>query len=201
MTCHAAVCLAAAICLLPVAVIQAALDALLVAAIGTAPLLESDLAATSGTAVALSAITVPANAEHRLAAAAAADPLVENGCVNRHARRTAGLDNGCESWQVRTSSSVVTCSAGCPAGAPPLTTAGLHPPSLTTVHPLGSGLGGSAKSLRHRLVGTDANLRCNQRAKGCWVRKFQRKKNNVFSKLTAVGQGLTCGEGATNCQR
>jgi len=126
MTCHACVCLAEAVCFLPVAMVQPCFGAVLVAAIGAAPLLESGLAAASGAAIALAAITVPANPEHHVASAAAADPLMENRLGNGHARLQAGLDNGRESWQVRTSSNAVTCCR-LPSGAPPLTTA--EPPS------------------------------------------------------------------------
>lgn len=110
MTCHAAVCLpAAAIGALPVAMVQPCLDTLLIAAVGTAPLLQPGLAAAIRTAVLLATIAVLAKPEHRVTSAAAADPLVENRLVNGHARPPAGLDSGRESWQVRTSSSVVTC--------------------------------------------------------------------------------------------
>ena len=155
MTCHARVCLAAAICLLPVAVIELCLDTLLVAAIGTAPLVESGLAATNGIAVALAAITVPANPELRVASAAAADALVENRFVNRHVRPHAGLDNGCESWQVRTSLNVVTCSQVAQPEPHRLRRRGSIPPSMKTVH-LRPALG--RQSMRNRPIGTDANL-------------------------------------------
>jgi hypothetical protein len=74
--------------------VQPCFGALLVTAIGTAPLLEPGLAAASGAAITLAAITVPTNPEHGAASAAAADPLMENRFVNRHARQSAGLDNG-----------------------------------------------------------------------------------------------------------
>jgi len=93
MTCHA-VAAAAAIGVLTVAMIQLSFDTLLVAAIGTAPLLESGLAAAHRTAVALAAITVPANKEPGVASAVTADALVENGLVRRHGPPPAELDNG-----------------------------------------------------------------------------------------------------------
>jgi hypothetical protein len=97
MTCNAAesLAVAAAIGALAVALIQPGFDTLLVAAIGTAALLESGLAATPGAAVALAAITMPANAEPGVASAVAADPLGENQLVSGHVRPQAGLDNGC----------------------------------------------------------------------------------------------------------
>jgi hypothetical protein len=88
---------------LAVAVVEPSLRAALVAAVGAAPLLESGLGAASRTAIALPAITVLTDPEHRLAFAAAANPLTENRfAMDRHPRRQAGLDNGSQSWQVRT---------------------------------------------------------------------------------------------------
>lgn len=97
---HAVVCGAAAIDALPVATIQAGLQALLVAAGGTALLPQSGLVAAIRTAVAVAAVTVPANPERALALAAA--PLPQNGLVSRHAHPRGALDNGRETWQVRT---------------------------------------------------------------------------------------------------
>src|SRR5450756_233875 len=62
---------------LPVAMIQPSFRASLMAAVGTASLLESGFSAASGTAIALSAITVLADPEHRVASTAAANPLPE----------------------------------------------------------------------------------------------------------------------------
>jgi hypothetical protein len=89
---------------LPVAMVEASFRAALVAVVGTAPLLEPGLSTASGAAVALSAITVLADPEHRVAFSAAANPLPENYfAVGRHRCPHAGLDNGNRSWQVRTS--------------------------------------------------------------------------------------------------
>lgn len=60
---------------LPVAMVEAAFQAPLVAVVGAAPLLESGLSTASGAAVALSAIAVLADPEHRTAFTAAASPL------------------------------------------------------------------------------------------------------------------------------
>ena len=101
---HAGSCPALAILALPVAMIQPALRAPLVAAVGAASLLESRLAAAGGTAIALSPVAVLTDPEHRLASAATANPLPKNDFVLKaHARPHAGLDNGSRSWQVRTS--------------------------------------------------------------------------------------------------
>jgi hypothetical protein len=84
-------------------VIEPSLRAALVAAVGAAPLLESRLGAASRAAIALSAVAVLTDPEHRLAFCAAANPLTENRfAMDRHPRRQAGLDNGSQSWQVRT---------------------------------------------------------------------------------------------------
>ena len=65
---------------------------------------ESGLSTASGAAVALSAIAVLADPEHRVASSAAANPLPENYfAVGRHPCPRVGLDNGNRSWQVRTS--------------------------------------------------------------------------------------------------
>jgi hypothetical protein len=87
--------LAAPIRALPVAMIQPTLGAALVPAVGAAPLLESRLAATSGTAIALSTVAVLTDPEHRVASTAAANPLPKNDFIAKsHARPQAGLDNG-----------------------------------------------------------------------------------------------------------
>ena len=83
---------------LPVAMVEASFRAALVAVVGTAPLLEPGLSTASGAAVALSAITVLADPEHRVAFSAAANPLPENDfAMNRHVRPQKGLDNGSQS--------------------------------------------------------------------------------------------------------
>jgi hypothetical protein len=84
--------------------VQPSFPAILVAAVGAAPLLEPGCGPASGAAIALSAVTVRTDPEHRLASAAAANPLPENDFAMKcHARPQAGLDNGNRSWQVRTS--------------------------------------------------------------------------------------------------
>lgn len=96
--------LAVSISPLPVAMVQSAFQAPLVAAVGGASLPEPGFRAASGAAIALPAITVRANPERRVAATAAANPLLENHfAMRRHRCARAGLDNGNRSWQVRTS--------------------------------------------------------------------------------------------------
>ena len=87
--------LAASICPLPVAMVQSAFQAPLVAAVGGSSLPEPGFRAASEAAVALPAITVRANPEHRVATTAAANPLPENYfATRRHPCARAGLDNG-----------------------------------------------------------------------------------------------------------
>jgi hypothetical protein len=62
---------AAAVIALPVVLIQPPFGTLLVAAIGTTPLLEPRRRATARAAIALAAITMPTDPEHRVASAAA----------------------------------------------------------------------------------------------------------------------------------
>ena len=101
MICHV-VDRAAEIGALPVAMIQPSLRTLPVAAIGSALLLESSLMPACRTAVSMAAVTVLANPEGPVALAVSADTLKENRVVSRHARMGRVLDNGRESWQVRT---------------------------------------------------------------------------------------------------
>ena len=73
--------------------IQSALAAALVPAVGAAPLLESRLAAARGAAIALSPVAVLTDPEHRVASTAAANPVTENDfAMNLHARPQTGLD-------------------------------------------------------------------------------------------------------------
>jgi hypothetical protein len=89
---------------LPVAMIESSFQAPLMAAVSTASLLDPGLSAARGTAIAVSAITVLADPEHRMASPAAANPLPKNHfAMSRHPCVRAGLDNGNRSWQVRTS--------------------------------------------------------------------------------------------------
>ncbi len=101
---HAFSRLPAPVLALPVAMVQPSFRAPLVAAVGAASLLEPGCSAACGAAIALSAIAVPADPEHRVASAAAANSLPENHfAMSRHPCPRAGLDNGNRSWQVRTS--------------------------------------------------------------------------------------------------
>jgi hypothetical protein len=78
--------------------IQSPFPTALVAVVGAASLPEPGLGATGEAAIALSTITLPADPEHRVASAAAANPLPENDfAMNRHVRPQKGLDNGSQS--------------------------------------------------------------------------------------------------------
>jgi hypothetical protein len=83
---------------LPVAMVQPALNAPLMPAVGTAPLPKPRLAATLGTAIALAPVAVLAYPEHSLAPALAANQLPENDFpLNCHPGPQAALDNGSRS--------------------------------------------------------------------------------------------------------
>ena len=131
--------LAVSILPLPVTMVQPSFRASLVAAIGAAPLLDPGLLAASCAAIALSAITMLADPEHREASTAAANPLPENHfAMSRHRRPQAGAGQRqpiMATWdQLRC---VVTC---CRVARPE--PGRLHgrvpyslPPSMTKLHP------------------------------------------------------------------
>jgi hypothetical protein len=78
---------------LPVTMIEPAFRALLVAAIGGAPLMAPGLLAAGEAAIALSPIAIRTEKEHGAACAAQAKPLPENHfAMNRHAYSQAALD-------------------------------------------------------------------------------------------------------------
>ena len=80
---------------LPVAMVEAAFWAALVATVGAASLLASRFGTAGEAAIALSSITVRADPEHRVASTATANPLTENDfAMNFHARPQTGLDKG-----------------------------------------------------------------------------------------------------------
>jgi hypothetical protein len=89
---------------LPVAVIESALQTPLVAAIGLAVLPAPNFGAAGRAAIALSAIAVRANPEHRLASLAATNSRPEyHFSMDRHPPTQADFDNGHGSCQGRTS--------------------------------------------------------------------------------------------------
>ena len=101
---HARPRLATPIFPLPVAMVQPSFRAPLVTAVGAASLLEPGLGTARRAAIALPAITVLTDPEHRVASTAGANPLPENHVArNGHAHPRTGLDNGKQSCQVRTS--------------------------------------------------------------------------------------------------
>ena len=80
---------------LPVEMIQPSLRALLVPAVGAAPLFNSRLVATGNAAITMSTIAVRAEKEHRAAFSTQANSKTENRlAVNRHQCALAALDNG-----------------------------------------------------------------------------------------------------------
>jgi hypothetical protein len=86
----------ASVRLLAIAVIELPFGAFLVAAVGAPPLLAPGLLAALFAAVAMSAITVRADEENRVAALTKASPLSQNRFAmnHRHASSQAELDNG-----------------------------------------------------------------------------------------------------------
>jgi hypothetical protein len=92
---HARLRLAAAILALPVAMVESAFRAALVAAVGAAPLLEPCFGAAGHAAIALSTITVLTDPEHRVASIATANPLTENYvAMNRQCPPMMGWTTG-----------------------------------------------------------------------------------------------------------
>jgi len=81
--------------LLPIAVVEPAFGTQLIAAVGRPVLPAPGFAAAGRAAIALSAIAMDTNPEHRLASPAAANPLPENHfSLNRHPPTRADFDNG-----------------------------------------------------------------------------------------------------------
>jgi hypothetical protein len=122
---------------LAVPMIESAFRASLMATVGAATLPASGLGLARRTAIALSAIAVPADPEHCVASQTG--PLTKDRLAMKiHARRHAGLDNGDRSWQVRTSSDVWLPAEGRQTGRPAALTAGhpvIFPPSTKNSTP------------------------------------------------------------------
>jgi hypothetical protein len=101
---HARPAPALAVLLLPVPVVEPAFRALLIAAVGRPVLPAPRFGAARRAAIALSAIAMRTNPEHRLASLAAANALPENDFSMRlHPPTQADFDNGNGSCQGRTS--------------------------------------------------------------------------------------------------
>lgn len=93
---------------LAIAVIEPSFETLLVATIGATPLTEPSLTAATQAAIALPTITADAEKKQRTTFAEQTKTLPQNHfAMRRHACSQAALDNGDNSWQVRTSLSVV----------------------------------------------------------------------------------------------
>ena len=89
---------------LPVAMIEPAFQALLVAAVGSAVLPAPGFAAATRAAIALPTVAVRANPEHRLASLAATNSRPQHHfSMNRHPPTQAAFDRGNGSCQGRTS--------------------------------------------------------------------------------------------------
>ena len=89
---------------LPVPMIEPAFGTPLVPAVGISALLSSGFQTASRAAIALPAVAVRTNPEHRLASLAAANPLPENHFWrNRHPPTQADFDNGNGSCHGRSS--------------------------------------------------------------------------------------------------
>lgn len=87
--------LALPILTLPVAMVEPSFGALLMSAIGTAPLIKSGLLATGLAAIALTTVTVRTQKEYGAAIFAQANSQPKHYfAVNRHAPLQAALDNG-----------------------------------------------------------------------------------------------------------
>jgi hypothetical protein len=129
---------APAILALAVPMIEPTLRAQRVPAIGTPPLLAAALIPAGRAAIALGAIAVLTDPEHRVALPAAANPLPENRfAVIRHPRRQTGVDNGSQSWQGQDTQSMVTCflvadrNSAASDGGVPLS----YPPTRSNITP------------------------------------------------------------------
>jgi hypothetical protein len=110
---------------LPVAMIEPALQTPLMAAVSSAALPAPRFRAASRTAIALSAVAVRANPEHRLASLAATNPRPENHfSMNRHWPTEAAFDNSNGSCEGGTSFDGLPSHEGCQARTPLLPTAG-----------------------------------------------------------------------------
>lgn len=101
---HARPALALAVLRLPIPVVEPTFGTLLIAAVGLPVLPAPGFGAARRAAIALSAIAMCADPEHRLASLAAANALPENHfSLNRRPPTQADFDNGNGSCQGRTS--------------------------------------------------------------------------------------------------
>jgi hypothetical protein len=89
---------AAPVRLLPIAMIEPSLGTPLVASVGGSPLLAAGMFAALGTAVAVSAVTVRADEENRLAALTKANPLPQNRFAVNHRHASSQAWTGQRQW-------------------------------------------------------------------------------------------------------
>jgi hypothetical protein len=114
-----------AVCMLPVPMIEPALQTPLVPAVGSAVLPAASFGAAGRAAIALPAVAVRANPEHRLASLAATNSRPENRfSMDRHPPTQADFDNGNGSCQGRTSFDGALLMKVAKPGTPLLRTAG-----------------------------------------------------------------------------
>lgn len=101
---HAGLRLTLTVVALPVAMVEAAFRAALMAPVGFTALPSPRIRAAQPAAVALTSVTMRANKEQLIALAAVTKPRTQNRfAVFRHAPRGRALTTAIGSWQVRTS--------------------------------------------------------------------------------------------------
>ena len=131
---HGGNCVTSAVGALSVSVIQTAFWTPLVPAVGIAALLASGVRAAAGAAIALAAITMHTDPEHRLASLVAANSLPENYFSLRlHPPPQADFDKGNDSCQGRNQLRWWPSHEGCRARTPLLRTAGFSTALQATI--------------------------------------------------------------------
>jgi len=126
---HARPAPALAVLLLAIPVVEPAFGTLLIAAVGRPVLPAPGFGAARRAAIALSAIAMRTNPEHRLASLATANALPQNHfSMNRHPPTQADFDKGNGSCQGRTSLDGDLAHEGCRARTPLLERRGCLPP-------------------------------------------------------------------------
>jgi hypothetical protein len=130
---HGKSCVTFPVCPLPVPMIESAFGTPLVPAVGISALQASRQQTASRAAIALPAITVRTNPEHRLASLVANSPPENHFWINRHPPTPADFDIGNGSCQGRTSLEWWPSHEGCQVRTPLLPTAGSSPAFHATI--------------------------------------------------------------------
>jgi len=131
---HARSAPALAVLLLPIPVVEPAFQTLLIAAVGRPVLPAPGFGAARRAAIALPAITMFTNPEHRLASLAAANALPENHfSMNRHPPAEADFDKGNDSCDGRVALMVALQHEVAKSGPRCPPAAGFLPPSQPTI--------------------------------------------------------------------